>query len=391
MKLWRGYLVAAILGAFTWALNEFAKGHQLLVDMLWPYITRTYQTYLSAWSSGVSFCLWQVLLVAMIMVALATLVLVIILKGNPIRWAGWVLAAASLVLLLHTAIYGLNAQAGSIADDIHLTESEYTLAELEDAATYYRDKANELAAKVNRDGSGQLEFAAFEELAAKAYDGYEVLIYERSCSIFAGAKEPVKELGWADMFSSMGITGVTIGITGEAAVNPQIPDSTIPFTMCHEMAHRMSIATERDANFAAFLAGSFNPDIEFQYSAYFMAYRYCYSSLVNVGASAAATRVASGASKQLQRDMEAYDAFFREVRDEKATESANRANDALLKFSGDESGIVSYSEVTDLLVSWHIQEIVLPTQQEDEQKFNPYDPSQVDLTGLPHGPAPTTP
>ena len=85
--------------------------------------------------------------------------------------------------------------------------------------------------------------------------------------------------------------------------------------------------------------------------------------------------------------MDSYDRFFREARDEKATETANKANDTLLKFSGDESGIASYGEVTDLLVSWHIQEVVLPSQQEEEQKFDPYDPNQVDLTGLPNAPA----
>ena len=386
MKLWRGYLVAAILGAFTWALNEFARTHTLLVDMLWPYITRTYQTFMADWSSGVSFCLWQVLLVVMVLVALAALVLAIIFKHNPIRWAGWVLAAASLVLLLHTAIYGLNAHAGSIADDIHLVESEYTLAELEEAAVYYRDKANELATQVKRDSAGDVVFADFDQLADQAYEGYDLLVYQRSFSVFAGSHAPVKELGWADMFSSMGITGVTIGITGEAAVNPQIPATTLPFTMCHEMAHRMSIATERDANFAAFLGCRYNPNIEFQYSAYYMAYRYCYSSLVNVGAAAAASRVASGVGSHLQHDVVAYDRFFQEAKDEKATETANKANDTLLKFSGDESGIASYGEVTDLLVSWHLQEVVLPAQQTEEQKFNPYDPNQVDLTGLPGGP-----
>ena len=384
MKLWRGYLVAAIVGAFTWALNEFARTHTMLVDILWPYITRTYQTYLSEWSSGVSFCLWQVLLVVMVVVAAAFLIVTIILKRNPIRWAGWVLAAASIVLLLHTAVYGLNAHAGSIAPDIHMTESEYTLAELEDAAAYYRDKANDLAAKVERDSKGDVLFADFEQLAENAYDGYRVLVYDRSFSIFAGAKEPVKKLGWADMYSSMGITGVTVGITGEAAVNPQIPATSLPFTMCHEMAHRMSIVTERDANFAAFLGCRFNPDVQFQYSAYFMAFRYCYSSLINVGAAAAANRVASGIGAHLRHDMDSYDAFFRSKRDDGATDLANKANDALLKFSGDESGIKSYGEVTDLLVCWYIQEIILPTQQTEEQKFNPYDPSQVDVTGLPN-------
>ena len=84
------------------------------------------------------------------------------------------------------------------------------------------------------------------------------------------------------MYSSMGITGVTFGLTGEACVNPQIPGVSLPFTMCHEMAHRMCIAPERDANFAAFLAASVHSDPEFQYSDYFMAFRYCYSALSSV-------------------------------------------------------------------------------------------------------------
>ena len=383
LKYWRGYLVAAIVAAITWALSEFARSHTMLVDMLWPYVTRTYQTYMSAWSSGVSFCVWQVIFVLLIVLLLASIVLMIILKWNPIQWFGWVLAAASLLFFVHTGVYGLNANAGSIADDIHLTESEYTLAELEEAAVYYRDKANELAGKVDRDGDGNVKFADFAQLAEAAGEGYDILVKDRSCSVFAGARDPVKELGWADNFTSMGITGVTIGMTGEAAVNPQIPDVTIPFTMCHEMAHRMSIATERDANFAGFLACSYHPDVEFQYSAYFMAYRYCYSSLMNVGATAAAGRVSSGVDKLLQRDMAYYDDFFHSNRDESATKAANKANDTLLKASGDDSGIKSYGEVTDLLVSWHIQEVVLPAQAEnEEQKFNPYDPSQVDLTGL---------
>lgn len=387
MKYWRGFLVAAIVGAFTWALSEFARTHTLLVDMIWPYITRTYQTYLAQWSSGAAFCIWQVLLIVILLVAVATLVLTIVLKGSPIQWLGWVAAVASILFFFHTAIYGLNAHAGSVADDIHLSETEYTLAELEEAAVYYRDKANALAVQVNRDSKGNVKFDKFKDLAKMAGDGYEVLVDERSCSVFAGADAPVKELGWADMYTSMGITGVTVAMTGEAAVNPQIPDTTLPFTMCHELAHRVSIATERDANFAAFLAGSFHPDVQFQYSAYFMAYRYCYNSLLSVGASAAAGRVTKGACKELQRDMDAYDSFFAEHQDKTATDLANTANDTMLKTIGDDSGIASYGEVTDLLVSWHIQEVVLPSQQTDEQKFDPYDPSQVDLTGLVNAPA----
>ena len=383
MKYWRGYLVAGIIAFFTWGLSEFAKAHEALVDMIWPYVTRSYQGFMAEWTSTVPFCLWQLFAVALVVILAATVVLMIVLRWNLVQWVGWVLAVASLLFFVHTGVYGLNTYAGSIADDIRMEEMEYTLAELEEAAVYYRDKANELAPQVKREG-GQVRFQDFATLAERAGEGFEKLVYEKYYSIFAGSTLPVKELGWADMYTSMGITGFTFGITGEAAVNPQIPPVSLPFTMCHEMAHRMSISTERDANFAAFLACRFNPDVEFRYSAYFMAYRYCYNSIVSVGARETASRVSAGVSDTLKQDIVAYDEFFRSHRNETATKVADVTNDTIIKASGDEKGVMSYGEVTDLLVSWHIQEVVIPSQQEEEEKFDPFDPDQVDLTGLPN-------
>ena len=40
----------------------------------------------------------------------------------------------------------------------------------------------------------------------------------------------------------------------------------------------------------------------------------------------------------------------------------------------------SYSEVSDLLISWYIQEIYMPQHMEEEQAWDPMDKNQVDLT-----------
>ena len=385
MKYWMGYLTAAIIGAISWVLLQFGEKFTTLVDMVFPYVTRTLMGYLAEWSAPLDFCLWQVIVVAAAVVLLATVVLMVIMRWNPVRWLGWVAAVCSVVYLLHTVVFGLNYYAGDLADDIRLEKREYSVAELADATQYYRDMANLLAVQVHRDAEGNVKFADFGVLAEQAEDGFDTLVHEYSYPIFAGSTLPVKELGWADMYTSMGITGVTMGLTGEAAVNPQIPDVTLPFTMCHEMAHRMSIATERDANFAAFLASMANEDIEFRYSAYFMAYRYCYNALLtanNLEASGAAARIASQASPQLQQDMRYYSQFFNSNRDEKATKVADTVNDTYLKTSGDEAGIRSYGDVCDLLVNWHYKTVVLPTLMEDVKIFDPYDESQVDLSGI---------
>ena len=385
MKYWFGYLVAAIIGALTWVLQQFGDRFSTLIDMVYPYVIRTLQDILAGWSGTVEFLLWQLLAVALAVIVLASLVVVIVTKRSVIGWGGWVLSIVSLVYLLHTLLWGLNYHAGPLSEDIRMEVAQYTLEELVDATEYYRDRANVLSQQVKRDGNGNVSYPDFEQMANRAYMGYQRLVYDRSFPIFAGSTLPVKRLGWADMYTSMGITGVTFGITGEAAVNPQIPLVLQPFTMCHEMAHRMCIASERDANFAAFLACSVHPDLEFEYSAYFMAYRYCYNAIASVktvAAVQAASDVAAGAGEYLNRDLAAYDNFFRSHKDEAATTLANTANDAYLRTSGDTAGITSYSQVCDLLVNWHIQEVVLPSIAVEESHFDPYDKTQVDVSDI---------
>ena len=385
MKYWFGYLTAAIFGAITWVLMQFGEKFSTLVDMIYPYVIRTLQGMLAEWSAVVAFPLWQLLAVVLAVLVLASLVLVLALKRNLIQWAGWVLAVFAGLYMVHTVVWGLNYHAGDLADDMRLEVAGYTLEELTEATEFYRDMANDLSVQVSRDADGNVAFAEFATLAARAGEGFQVLTYDYHYPIFAGSTLPVKELLWADMYSSMGITGVTFGMTGEAAVNPQIPDVTLPFTMCHEMAHRMCIALERDANFAAFLACSVHQDVEFRYSAYFMAYRYCYNALASLSsasAAAAAARVQDGVGDFLAHDMRHYSDFFSAKKSDSATKVADTANDTYLKVSGDRGGISSYGQVCDLLVNWHIQTVVLPSITVEESPFDPYDESKVDLSGI---------
>lgn len=364
MKYWRGYLVAAIIAALSWGLTRFAETYTVLVDMIYPYVTRLVQNFLASWSSSVAFCVWQVILVVAVILLIASIVLMILFRWNPIQWFGWVLTGVSVVFLLNTAMYGLNDYAGPLADDIRLEDAEYayTVSELKDAAVYYRDIANELSEQVTRDSNGDARFADFSTLAEQAGDGFDVLTYQEYLSVFAGSTVPVKELGWSGIFTSRGITGLTVPLTGEAAVNPEIPAVCLPFAMCHEMAHRMTISIDSDASMAAFMACAYNPSVEFRYSAYFMAYRYCYNTLASISSSVAQSAVAeleSGEGGSLRHDLDTYNSFF-----------------------GKHAASDTDSQVSDLLVVWHIEKIVLPQQVEETVPFDPRDPSHVDLTGI---------
>ena len=375
MRYWRGYLTAGIIAAITMGLMMLAERFSSLVDMVYPYVTREFQSILAEWSSTVPFTLWQVLVVVMVLAVATTLVLMITLKWNFVEWLGWVLAGVSCIWLLHTGVYGLNYYAGPISADIRLGSYEFTVEDLEEATIYFRDQANAMALEMERDENGALIYDDFDTLALQAGDGFNTLAYEQSGSVFAGSVLPVKQLGWADMYTSMGILGVTMPLTGEAAVNPQIPVVALPFTMCHEMAHRMCIATENDANFAAFLTCLANESKQFRYSAYYMAYRYCYNALRSAGtaeAAAAAARVQLDVNTYLQYDLKMYDRFFQTHRDNNAANIADMANDGYIKASGDKNGTASYGQVSIYLVNWYIEKQVRPFEG-DDSGFDPLD------------------
>ena len=122
-------MVAAIFGALT----EFAKAHTVLVDMIYPYITRMVVSAFADWTGGLSFCLWQVFLVGLVAAGIVTIALMIVLRWNPIQWLGWVVAAISCIAMLNNVVYGLNEYAGPLADDIRLEVTDYTVSELNDA------------------------------------------------------------------------------------------------------------------------------------------------------------------------------------------------------------------------------------------------------------------
>jgi len=385
LKHWRGYLTAIIFAAITWGFVHFAQNHPVMIDMVYPYLTRIYISSMAGWASGTAACIWQVLLLVLITAILASAVLMVILRWNVVQWAGWVLAAVMGVSMITTVSYSLNAYASPMADDIRLDISDYTVSELNDATVFFRDTANEMAKTLPRTPKGKLDMGSFEEVAARAIDGFDALTYDKSISIFASVDAPVKKLSMAGLFTAKGDSGVTVALTGESAVNPNVPDASLPFAMCKELAHRISIYAEADANFAAFLACTNNPDPYYQYAGYLMAYYYCYEAILSIPTSTAkacATNIKKGVSPDMKQDLDQIFDFYGE-----AKSTANVQASANITASDSEITLISfssYSDVADLFASWYIQEYIIPVYEEENPvvEFDPLDESQVDLTGI---------
>lgn len=385
MKYWRGYVAAIIFAAITWGFVAFAQSHPVMIDMVYPYLTRIYISSMAGWAAGTAACIWQVLLILGIVAIVASAVLMVICRWNPVQWLGWVLAVAFGINMLSTVSYSLNAYASPLADDIRLDISDYTVSELNEATLFFRDQANALSVSIPRNEDGTPNIGTFEELAATAHEGFDTLTYDKAISVFASSDAPVKKLSMAGLFTSKGDSGMTVALTGESAVNPNVPAACLPFAMCKELSHRISIYTEADANFAAFLACMNHENDIYRYSGYLMAYYYCYEAILSIPTSTAqacAVNTDKGVNDVMRTDLDMVFDFYGE-----AKSSANVQATANITASDSEVTLISfssYSDVADLFASWYIQEYILPTYEEEHpvEEFDPYDESKVDLSGL---------
>ncbi len=355
MKYWRGYIVAAVFAAITAALVAFAKAHSTLVDMIYPYMTRIVISSLADWSGGVSFSVWNTVALLLIAAIVVTVIMVLILRWNPIQMTGWVLAVVMLLGFFETLLFGLNQYTGPLAEDIRLDTSEYTVSELNDAAVYFRDQAKKLSGKIERNSRSQAKLPDFETLALQAGDGFTTLAYQDAISIYAGSTAPVKKV------PLMGRLSKTMPLTGEATVDPGVPELGLPFVMSMEMARRMSITNYEEAKFSAFLACKANSSQEFQYVAYLSAYALCYDALAAIPTSTAqscAEKTGAGNTDLLNRDLGVIRGVLEDL-------------------PAPEKGEM---DAADLLTCWYIQEFVTPLNKVEEKPFDPLDSTQVDLT-----------
>jgi len=314
----------------------------------YPSLSRWVLSIISGITSVVPFALCEIGIAALLILFVLTLVRAII-KRRMVRWAAGLLLAVSIISFAFVSIWGLNYYAPPMAERLGMKPREFTVSELKKACEFYRNKANALGAVVERNPDGTMKQYDFSEMAEHAGDGFNALATKYSC--FNGTTVRVKSLISSPLMGKLGMTGGFICLTGESCVSSTTYAAAMPFTMAHEIGHRMAFAREDEANFAGFLACSKSSRYEFLYSGYYMAFKYCYNALSKVDPTAA-KQVWSGVSKHLAADFGGAAAHYEQVRDKTASQIADSVYGGYLQAFSVESGTQSYGEVTDLLVLW---------------------------------------
>ncbi|MBR5340680.1 MAG: DUF3810 domain-containing protein [Erysipelotrichaceae bacterium] len=330
-------------------------------DLFFPLyrnLSKKWIGLLSYISSPFPFAVWDILLIVLIIVLIVSLIIVIKKKKSILKYLSVLFFILSLMAFAAVMGWMLNHYAAPLSESINLDVKEYSVEQLYETCDYYLQKASSYTLSVERDENGHMKEIDFYKTAAKAGKIYEKL--EDDYPIFKGSKVRVKKLSIVGEYLMYnGIIGMFMPLSGEAGVPGSVPLAPLPFTMAHEAAHRLGIASEQEANFCAFMACINSDDEYFKYSGYYEAFTYCFSSLYKVNPEKA-LELYNKYDEDIKTILVKIDrqdtaAIYRKY-ESPLKEVSDQINDSYLKTFSEESGIQSYGEVTDYLIAWYLKE-----------------------------------
>ena len=344
-------LLSAIFLVLTVLLVLAAKYAPALVFSFYPELSRKLLSAISSMTRAIPLAVWELLAGLAVLWLLYTFVRIFTQRRSFLCWLAGIVLSVCVGLFLFVALWGLNHFGPTVGEQLGLSVREYTKQELTDATRYYAAQVNALADDVSRDDQGLAQLSSFETLSQQAGAGYDKLA-ERY-ALFTGSHDPVKKLATWRMFSQFGITGIFVCFTGEACVNPDTYEVWLPFTMCHELAHRQTVAAEDGTNFCAYLACMENESPEFRYSGAIAAYVYCHNALYKADKTAA-TEIWGSLKEGVRADIQAANTHYAQY-EGKVQDAATKVNDTYLKAFSEEAGVQSYGEAADLLIAWYLE------------------------------------
>lgn len=288
------------------------------------------------------------------------LIIAIIVYANKRYTSSWrevgkfvliVFCCASLFFSTFALNFGAGYHTSSVDKQLGLERKEVSAEQLHLTAEILVNEINKYTDNltVNADGSTRMPYG-YTTLSKKLVDAYNYVCDRHAfISRFPSRVKPVM---LSEPWTYTHIAGVYTYFTGEANINTNFPDYTLPYTAAHEMAHQRGIAREDEANFVAFLVCIASDDEYIRYSGFLNLYEYVSNALYSADRDAYA-EVRAKLDPKARVEMSAYSKFFDKYRENVAANVTQTVNNTYLTIQGT-PGTKSYGMVVDLAVAYII-------------------------------------
>ena len=234
-------------------------------------ISQNYLRIVGTITSFLPFSIMEISILCLVLASITLIVFIIInfIKKKPKK------ALFKIALLSTIAIGVISNYEFSVGVSYHKNNIKFNYDSVyeksydyEDTVSFMIDDFNETVTKLNfaQDGQVQNPYSLNEinEIFVDLYSKYD------SNNQLYSFTPKVKHLLSSFVFREFQITGVYFGLTGESHITRGIPNSELPYTIAHELAHAKGDMDEYDCNAIAFdiCLNSENPYLK--YSAYFV-------------------------------------------------------------------------------------------------------------------------
>lgn len=161
----------------------------------------------------------------------------------------------------------------------------------------------------------------------------------------------IKGSQFSSELSHWGYTGYFNPFTGEAQVDTLMPFFLLPYVACHEAAHQLGYASEREASVLGYLASEKSQDPLFRYSSLFDQFLSANNALGNIDSEAAKANF-KDCDSLVKKDLLRYRAY---VMDKPSILAPvlKIVYHHYLKANNTPSGINSYDEAIGSMIAYH--------------------------------------
>ncbi len=353
-KIFRPAQITAVLLPAALVLLFYAtKNMPTFMDLAFRNLTIPAASLLTGWTSPIPFSVGEGLLILLILCSGLQLILGLKAAAQkksflPLQKP---LIAAAAVLLWSWAgfcwLWSIAYTMPGIPQIMGLERCEVSPEKLEQTATLFADLLIRADQEILRDENGLFaqDPATFFPEAPHIYGQLEA--DHPDLMIRDGMP---KKLLLSKLQSRFGFSGFYFPFTGEANINADIPLSTQPFTLAHELAHQRLIASEDEADFLGVAACLSSGKPSYIYSGALAGLKMLAGPLRAEDPQAwqrIAGALPEGVAADWNNSIEYWAQFKTPLED-----WSRDVYDTFLKSQGQELGICSYGACVDLLVGY---------------------------------------
>jgi hypothetical protein len=334
------YMIPLLLLVFVYFCSRTPALAEWYMQVFYPPIA-TILSFISHWTS---FSLLDVLVIAAIIFFLSGIVMMFLRKLSFFRWLKLTLLSVLWITVWFYMAWGIAYFRPGFHERFSVEPPKEDREFFEAFVERHINLLN--MAYVSDPQFDSKEIA--DEIESLYATHHKMLRLPYPCG-WRRAKKTIAE----PIMTRMGVSGYFDPFFNEVQVNNYSLPLTYPYTLAHEKAHQFGIAGEAECNLFATVLCTASDHPLVQYSGRLQTVTYLLSNLRRISPDRYRD-IAGRIDPRVIADFRAIQEHWQKKHSPTLSAAQDRVYDAYLRTNRQRSGILSYSEMTGLLVAWEL-------------------------------------